>query len=479
MRTEKDFIGEKQIPINALYGIHSVRAVENFPYKSLFFKEWYKAIGITKLAVYRTYRKFKNAVEQKYSKKELTITFFSEEIIDALINSATEISEGKYFDNFIVPAIQGGAGTSINLCMNEIIANASLLKLGKQTGDYQIIDPIEHANIFQSTNDVIPSSLKVATLSLLNDLEEEINKLRFQVEIIEKQNQNSLRIAYTQMQEAVPSSYATLFSTYNDALSRDWWRVSKCFERIKVVNLGGSAVGTSISVPRFYVMTVVQELQELTKLPVTRGENLSDATANLDSFVEIHAILKAHAVNLEKIVSDLRLLSSDLIQEKEVELPKKQVGSSIMPSKVNPVIPEFVISVAHKVYSNDALITSLSSQSFLDLNPYIPTIGNAIIESLKLLISANKTLLNNLFKEISINSKVSKTKLYRSPAITTALLAHIGYNKAAELAKEMRNYECDIFEANKKLNFIEKGKLHEILKPDNLLKAGYSIEDIL
>ena len=172
MRTEKDFIGEKQIPINALYGIHSVRAVENFPYKSLFFKEWYKAIGITKLAVYRTYRKFKNAVEQKYSKKELTITFFSEEIIDALINSATEISEGKYFDNFIVPAIQGGAGTSINLCMNEIIANASLLKLGKQTGDYQIIDPIEHANIFQSTNDVIPSSLKVATLSLLNDLEE-------------------------------------------------------------------------------------------------------------------------------------------------------------------------------------------------------------------------------------------------------------------------------------------------------------------
>ncbi len=478
MRTEKDFIGEKQIPKNALYGIHSIRSVKNFPHESLFFIEWYKAIGITKLAVYKTYRKFKNAVKQKYNNKKPPINFFSDKIIDALINSAIEISEGKHFDNFIVPAIQGGAGTSINLCVNEIITNASLLKIGKQPGDYQSIDPIEHANIFQSTNDVIPSSLKVATLNLLNNLEKEINKLRFQIEIIEKQNRNTLRIAYTQMQEAVPSSYAILFSTYNDALSRDWWRVSKCFERIKVINLGGSAIGTSISVPRFYVMTVVQELQELTKLPVTRGENLSDTTANLDSFVEIHAILKAHAVNLEKIVSDLRMLSSDLIQTKEIELPKKQVGSSIMPSKVNPVIPEFVISVAHKVYSNDALITSLSSQSFLDLNPYIPTIGNAILESLKLLISANKTLLDNLFKELSVNSKISKTKLYKSPAITTALLAHIGYNKASELAEEMQYCGIDIFEANKKLNFIEENKLSEILKPNNLLKSGYSIEDI-
>ena len=478
MRTEKDFLGEKKIPKQALYGIHSVRAVENFPVESPFFIEWYNAIGLTKLAVYKTYKKFKLAVSQKYNKKNLPISFFSDEIIEALINTATEISEGEYFDNFIVPAIQGGAGTSINLCVNEIIANASLLKIGKQIGDYKVIDPIEHANVFQSTNDVIPSSLKVAILDLLNNLEEEINKLRFQVEIVEKENQNSLRIAYTQMQEAVPSSYATLFSTYNDALSRDWWRVSKCFERIKVVNLGGSAIGTSISVPRFYVMTVVQELQELTKLPVTRGENLSDTTVNLDSFVEIHAILKAHAVNLEKITSDLRLLSSNLIQNNEVELPKKQVGSSIMPSKVNPVIPEFVISVAHKVYSNDALITNLSAQSILDLNPYIPTIGNALLESLKLLISANKTLLNNLFKEISVNSKVSETKLYNSPAITTALLTHIGYNKAAELAKEMINYKIDVFEANKKLNFLKENKLSEILKPDNLLKAGYSIEDI-
>ncbi|MBN1251270.1 MAG: hypothetical protein JXR51_09520 [Bacteroidales bacterium] len=479
MRIEKDFIGEKKIPKHALYGIHSVRAFENFPFESSFFIEWYKAVGITKLAVYQTYKKFKKAIEQKYKNQKLPLNFIADEIIDALIESSKEIAKGQYFDNFIIPAIQGGAGTSINLAVNEIITNVSLLKIGRQIGDYKIIDPIEHANIFQSTNDVIPTSLRVAILLLLNDLEENINKLRFQIEIVEKQSSNSLRIAYTQMQEAVPSSYGKLFSAYNDALSRDWWRVSKCFERIKVVNLGGSAVGTSITVPRFFLMTVVQELQEITNLPVTRGENLSDTTANLDSFVEIHAILKAHAVNLEKMVSDLRLLSSDFVKTKEIEIPKKQVGSSIMPSKVNPVIPEFVISAAHKIYSNDVLITSLSAQSCLDLNAYIPTIGNAIIESLKLLISANKTLLNNLFKDIIINSNVSISRLYSSPVIATALLPYIGYNKSAELSKEMINSGIDVFNANQKLKFIDKNKLSQILSADNLLKSGYSIEDII
>lgn len=153
------------------------------------------------------------------------------------------------------------------------------------------------------------------------------------------------------MQEAVPTSFGRLFSSYNDALSRDWWRVSKCFERIKVINLGGTAIGTGITVPRFYIMEVSRELQSLTKLPLTRGENLVDATANLDSFVEVHAILKSHAVNLEKMVNDLRLLGSDIIENKAINLPRRQVGSSIMPSKVNPVIPEYVISLAHRIYS--------------------------------------------------------------------------------------------------------------------------------
>ena len=168
------------------------------------------------------------------------------------------------------------------------------------------------------------------------------------------------------MQEAVPSSFGILFSTYNEALSRDWWRVSKCSERIKQVNLGGGAIGTGLSIPRFFIMEVVPELRNLTGLPLAHSENLSDATSNLDKWVEIHATLKAHAVNLEKMSSDLRLLASDISGEKTISIPERQVGSSIMPGKINPVIPEFVISAAHKIYSNDVLISSLSGQGLLN-----------------------------------------------------------------------------------------------------------------
>ncbi len=479
MRTEKDFIGDLDISENALYGIHSLRAKNNFPIEVPFHIEWYKAVGITKLACYITYENFKTAALKKYKSSDISIDFFDKEIITVLKKSAEEVADGKYFEHFIVPAIQGGAGTSINLNINEIIANSSLQKLNKELGDYKIIDPIEHANIYQSTNDVIPTALKVATIGLLEKLEERINKLRFEIEKQESKHRNTLRIAYTQMQEAVPSSYGKLFSTYNDALSRDWWRVSKCFERIKIVNLGGSAVGTSLAVPRYFVMEVVQNLQKLTKIPITKSENLNDATNNLDSFVEVHAILKSHAVNLEKIVSDIRLLSSELINNKEVSIPKMQVGSSIMPSKVNPVIPEFVVSAAHKIYSNDLLISNLSAQGNLDLNAYLPVIGNAILESIKLLIAANKTLEENLISGIEIDANIAKEKLFKSPSITTALSPYIGYNKASDLSKEMRKNNCNVFEANKKLNLIESNKLETILQTQNLLKAGFSLNDLI
>ncbi len=477
MRTEKDFLGKLQINENALYGIHSKRAQENFPDKTHFHIEWYKAIALTKLACYNTYRNFKVAVNQKTEKSP--IVFFEDKIIDALQKSAIEISEGKYFDHFIVPAIQGGAGTSINMNVNEITANVSLKSINKKPGEYNIIDPIEHANIYQSTNDVIPTSLKVTVIQLLTELEESINRLRFKVEEIERNNRNALRIGYTQMQEAVPTSFGKLFSTYNEALLRDWWRVSKCFERIKVVNLGGSAIGTGITVPRYFIMEVVAELQRLTKLPITKSENLPDATSNLDTLVEVHAILKSHAVNLEKMVNDLRLLASDLGGKKIISIPQKQAGSSIMPGKVNPVIPEFVVSATHKIYSNDLLISNLSAQGCLELNAYLPIIGHSIIDSIKLLIASNNTLKKNLFEGLEINHSKAEEKLFKSPAITTALVPYIGYNKASELAKEMRNSDLTIFEANKKLCVIEEVKLDKILEIQNLLKTGFSINDLL
>jgi len=476
-RVEKDFLGKLKIPENALYGIHSLRAKENFPDTTPFQIEWYKSLGLVKLACYETYKNYKKSLLNKYKLSDIPFQILTDETIDALIFSAKEVLQGKHFEWFIVPAIQGGAGTSINMNVNEIIANVSLMHTGHKPGEYFIVDPIEQANIYQSTNDVIPTSLKITLMQLLNLLEVKINSLRESIEKVEKKNYNTLRIGYTQMQEAVPTSFSRLFSTYNEALSRDWWRVSKCFERIKTVNLGGSAIGTGITVPQYFLMEVVQNLQRLTGLPVTRSENLSDATSNLDAFVEVHAILKSHAVNLEKIMNDLRLLASD-ISHKEISLPQKQAGSSIMPGKVNPVIPEFVVGIANKVYANDILISSLCAGGCLELNAYLPVIGYAFIESIKLLIAADKTVNDNLFKGIAINTKIAEGKLFFSASIVTVLVPYIGYHKASEMALLMKTKNISIFEANKELKFFDDKKLKKLLKSENILKEGFTMRDL-
>jgi aspartate ammonia-lyase len=476
-RTEKDSLGEKQIPSDALYGIHAARARENFPGNTLFPIEWYKAVGITKKACYLTYRKFRDA-SIKRSEKVPHLLNISDDILNHLIDASGEVFEGSYFDHFIVPAIQGGAGTSINMNINEIIVNSALLKSGHKCGEYNIIDPLEHANIYQSTNDVIPTALTIAAMKLLNLLEDHINSLRQRVEKLEKDYREKLRPGYTQMQEAVPSSFGLLFSTYNESLSRDWWRVSKCNERIKQVNLGGGATGTGLSVPRFIIMEVVPVLRNLTGLPVAHSENLSDATSNLDKWVEIHATLKAHAVNLEKISSDLRILASDLSGQRSLSIPARQVGSSIMPGKINPVIPEFVISSAHRVYSNDVLVSSLCGQGMLELNAYLPAIGSAVIESIKLLISCNGSLLNNLFTGLVVNEASGYNALVHSPSVTTALIPYIGYHKASEIALLMHEKQIDIFRANSILKAIDESKLRIILEPGNLLKLGFSLDDL-
>jgi aspartate ammonia-lyase len=479
MRTETDFIGSVEIPEDALYGIHSLRAVHNFPDKTPFHQEWYQAVGTVKKACYMTYARFADSVRSKHPEAKLPQPLIEKNIIDALVAAASEVENNQHADFFIVPAIQGGAGTSINMNVNEIITNRALVMTGHLPGEYKWIDPVEQANIYQSTNDVIPTSLRIALFRLFTRLEESINKLRSALEDQEKSTRHMMRIAYTQMQEAVPSSYGRLFSTYCDALSRDWWRVSKCFERIKTVNLGGSAIGTGITVPRFFLSGVVQTLREITGMPLTRAENMQDATCNLDALVEVHAILKAHAVNLEKMVSDLRLLSSDLLKNKELQIPQLQVGSSVMPGKVNPVVPEFVVSAAHKIYSNDQLISGLCALGCLDLNAYVPIIGHALIESLKLMIACDETLRTNLVGGLRVNGTLAGENLSYSAAISTALLPYIGYNQSARLAYEMKNNHISIIEANRLLNIMPEEKLLQIIQPDNLLKEGFNIQDII
>jgi len=478
MRIEKDFLGELSIPADALYGIHSHRARQNFSNPVPFPIEWYKATGIVKLACYRTVRKLLKAIQKEHPDLLEHLRLPDEKKLGALESAATEVSSGSHFEHFIVPAVQGGAGTSINLNVNEIIANVALLNLGKRPGDYKEIDPIETANIYQSTNDVIPTALTVATMRLLNELEDAVNRTRFSMEQLETRYRSSLRVGFTQMQEAVPSTYGQLFSSYSEALSRDWWRVSKSFERIKVVNLGGGATGTGISLPRFYIMEVVPVLKSLTSLPVTQGEHLPDATSNLDKWVEVHAILKAHAVNMEKIASDLRLLASGAGNGREIRLPDRQVGSSIMPGKVNPVIPEYVISSAHRIYANDQLITSLSAQGCLELNAYLPEIGCAMLDSLRILISINRAMRDQMLEGLEIDEEKAKTRLYLSPAVTTALSPLIGYHKAALLAKVMKEEGFNIFEANNRMGLLDRSQLEKLMEPGQLLKKGFTMNDI-
>lgn len=472
MRTEKDFLGERKIDSNALYGIHALRAKDNFPDTHTFHTEWYKAMGTVKLACYDTYKKYSQALETKYG-KHIPVKTIPPHIIQHLSKAATEIAQGQYYEHFIVPAVQGGAGTSINMNINEILANAALLHSKNNPGDYHFIDPVEHANIFQSTNDTVPTALKVATMQLLDDLETKINHTRNEFEQVENRFREAMRTGYTQLQQAVPTSYGKMFSAYSDALSRDWWRVSKCFERIKVINLGGSAIGTGITVPTYFIMEVVPVLQRLTNLPVTRSENMTDTTSNQDAFVEIHATLKAHAVNLEKVASDMRLLASDISDHNEISIPEKQAGSSIMPGKINPVISEFVISAAHKVYANDMLISSLCGQGQLELNAYIPQIGDALLNSLDLLIAANKTLSKNMINGLQIDVEKSTQKLYRTPSIATALVPYIGYHKAGELAKMIKMKNISVFEANEELKLIDDAKLRTITSSSNLLQLGF------
>lgn len=477
MRIEKDHIGTRQLPDDALYGIHALRASENFPVSDHFSADWYRAMGLVKLAVYKTYVRFSQAASKNYPEGP-PVQLFSPDIVDALLEAAGEVAEGKHHEHFIVPATQGGAGTSINMNMNEIITNRALQLLGKCPGDYEIIHPIEHANVFQSTNDVVPTALHVAVMEMLDGLEENINLLRSEMETLENRYRKALRLGYTQMQEAVPGSYGRLFATYSDALSRDWWRVSKGFERIKVVNLGGSAIGTGITVPRYMIMEMIKTLQALTQKPVTRGENMADATANQDSLVEVHAIIKAHAVNLEKMAADIRLLASGLQGQNDLDIPAKQTGSSVMPGKVNPVISEFVISAAHRVYANDQLITGLAGQGCLDLNAYLPSMGNAVLESLRLLVSCNQSLKDHLVGGIKINEEVAYQKLIASPVITTAILPYTGYRKAEILSRYMTDNKVDIFEANRKIGIVNENKLKDILSLDKLLREGFSLKDL-
>ncbi len=419
-RIEKDLLGELQVPARSYWGIHTQRALNNF------------SISNTKI-------NFDLVKAYAYVKKSaavanLELGFLDSKKAQAIFSACDELIEGKFHDQFCVDALQGGAGTSTNMNLNEVIANRAIEILGGQLGDYSIVNPIEDVNLNQSTNDTYPTALKIAVIFKLRVLSEAIAELQGSFQAKEKEFAQIVKIGRTEMQEAVPVTLGAEFSAFAQGFERDRWRTFKSEERLRQVNIGGTAVGTGLTAPRNYIFLVIEKLRQFTGLGIARAENLMDNTANSDSFVEVSGIMKAHANNLIKISNDLRLLN--LLGE--IKLPKSQAGSSIMPGKVNPVILESVIQTGLKVIANDMLVTESCSRNSLQINEFMPLLAHSILESMDLLININKILGNHVIA-IEANQKKCLEYFEKSPMIITALLPQIGYNKAEELINEFYN----------------------------------------
>jgi len=463
-RIEKDLLGERKIISSAYYGIHTLRAKENFPvtnYKTD--PVFIKAMGLVKKACLLT-----NA----------ELGYIGEPLLSPLLTAVEEFSLNQFDDYIIVDPLQGGAGTSMNMNVNEVIANRALEIAGKQKGDYGFIDPIKHVNMHQSTNDVYPTAMKTAALMLLAEAEESIAQLQNILQEKEKEFGHILKTGRTQLQDAVPLTLGRTFSAFADAIGRDRWRIFKCKERLRVVNLGGTMLGTGITAPRDYIFMVCDSLRNITGLNISRGDNLIDATQNNDAFVEVSGIIKAHAVNLRKIANDLRLLSSGpQTGIGEILLEPLQAGSSIMPGKVNPVIPEMIEQCAVKIFANDLIITETASRGELELNAFLPLMNFALIESLRLCVNSDNIFREKCIATIKADETVCRQHVETSLGFLTGLLPRLGYNKVQEIAEQSYRTgkkPADIILENK---IMTANEVEKLVTPENFSKLGFSPDE--
>ncbi len=459
-RKETDSLGSMEILQDAYWGIHTCRAKQNFnisQYKihSIFIKSF----GLVKLAC-------------ALSVKELGL--WEENKAKAIIEACEELSKGKLNDHIIVDPIQGGAGTSLNMNVNEVIANRALELYGKNKGRYEFIDPIEDINKFQSTNDVYPTALKTASIFLLRELEKELTSLQESFQVKEKEFADIVKIGRTQLMDAVLITLGKEFSAYAEAISRDRWRIYKCEERLRVVNLGGTAVGTGLTAQRKYIFSVIDKLRDLTGIGLARAENPVENTQNLDVFSEVSGILKAHATNLIKISNDLRLMNSGPTAGlSEIFLPAVQVGSSVMPGKVNPVIPELAAQVGTRVLGNDLVINQCVAGGQFELNHNLPLIAFSFLETLELLINTDRTLKERCVDGIKPNLKNLNRYVETSYATLTALLPELGYNQISYLAKEIAKSDLSLKEFLISNNYIDENKFNELTSSEAVLALGH------
>lgn len=462
MRTEHDYLGEIEIPKDSYIGVHTARAVENFSVSGYKIDEdFIKAYGLVKLACAKTIE----AVEKGKRKEERENCSSPFTLHSLLIKACEELAEGKLSDYIVVDSLQGGAGTSLNMNVNEVIANRALELAGFQKGDYDKISPLNDVNKYQSTNDTYPTALKIAAIFKLRKLEQAVIELLEAFQAKEKEFASLVKIGRTQLQEAVLTTLGKEFSAYAESISRDRWRIYKCEERLRVVNIGGTAIGTGIGAPKKYIFKVIEELRDLTGIGLARAENLVENTQNADVFAEVSGILKAHATNLIKIANDLRLMSG----LKEIKLPAMQAGSSIMPGKINPVIPEMVAQVGLKVLGNDSIISHACALGQLELNQNMPLIAFSLLESLNLLINACRLFTSKCVKGIEANKEIIEQELLSSTAILTALLPKFGYDRLCEIFTDVQKQKISVKDYVIKNNLISEEEFDYLISPECVL----------
>lgn len=460
-RKENDSIGSKDIPEDVYYGVQSLRAAENFRITGLFMHPEI----INSLA---------------YIKKAAAITncevgVLDKKIADAIVKACDEILEGNLHEYFIVDPIQGGAGTSLNMNANEVIANRAIEILGGKKGEYSIVHPNDHVNCGQSTNDVIPTAGKITALKLLEHAQSELYRLHdaFSQKAIEFDH--IIKMGRTQMQDAVPIRLGQEFKAYSVAIMRDVNRMEKAMDEMRVLNMGGTAIGTGVNADVKYLKRVVPNLSEITGMDLIQAFDLIDSTQNLDSFVAVSGAVKACAVTLSKIANDLRLMSSGpRTGFGEINLPAKQNGSSIMPGKVNPVIPEVVNQVAFNIIGNDTTITMAAEGGQLELNAFEPIIFYCLFQSIDTLTYAVQTFIDNCVKGITANEERCRDLVENSVGIITAICPHVGYSTAASLAKEAIKTGTSIRTLILEAGLLSEDELNEILDPFNMTEPGIS-----
>lgn len=449
-RIELDSIGSLSIPSEAYYGIQSLRAKNNFSISG----EKLHPIFIKNLAIIK-----KIAAVTNYHTNNLSST-----VADAICEACNEIIAGKFQAEFIVDAIQGGAGTSANMNMNEVIAHRASEILGGTKEKCYLVHPNDHVNCSQSTNDVFPSAGKLTVLELMPQLISNLSYLENLLEQKAIEFSDVIKMARTQLQDAVPTTLGYSFKAYQSVVHRDIKHLIAITDEMYTLNLGATAIGNGINASVGYSSTIVKNLACELQLPLEQADNLYDATQNVDSFVRVSGVIKTAAISLSKMSNDLRLLSSGpKTGFGEINLPAKQNGSSIMPGKVNPVIPEVVSQVAFQIIGNDVTITMAAESGQLELNPFEPIIFRNLFSSIELLTNAVMTLADNCIAGITVNEEHCRDQVEQSVGIATALCPFIGYKKASEVAKEALKTGMSIRQILLNRNWLTKEKIDDIL----------------